>query len=84
MNSHAKEQLIQCVKDLALRAAELKQNDLAICLFVVHTAALTDTTNELGHICETFAKNKMAQFMEEENAKADGNNLDNPETPDKV
>lgn len=59
-NDGGQGQLIQCVIELAARAAELEYHELSIVLFVAAGAQTEGSQDELALLCGEFAKLRMA------------------------
>jgi hypothetical protein len=59
-NDGGQGQLIQCLIDLATRAAELGNHELSVVLFVAAGAQVEGSARELALLCGEFAKLRMA------------------------
>ena len=59
-NDGGQGQLLQCVIELAARAAELEYHELSIILFIAAGAQTEGSQGELALLCGEFAKLRMA------------------------
>ena len=59
-NDGGQGQLLQCVIELAARAAELGNHELSIVLFIAAGAQAEGSQGELALLCGEFAKLRMA------------------------
>ena len=59
-NDGGQGQLLQCVIELAARAAELENHELSIVLFIAAGAQAEGSQGELALLCGEFAKLRMA------------------------
>ena len=59
-NDGGQGQLLQCVIELAARAAELEHHELSIVLFIAAGAQAEGSQGELALLCGEFAKLRMA------------------------
>jgi len=59
-NNSGQGQLVQCLIDLAARAAELGNHELSVVLFVAAGAQVEGSGGELALLCGEFAKLRMA------------------------
>lgn len=59
-NDGGQGQLLQCVIDLATRAAELGHHELSIILFIAAGAQSEGSQSELALLCGEFAKIRLA------------------------
>ena len=76
-----KEQLMQCIQDLANRAVEVKANSIAVTLYTLYAAGMTETDGALADWNRAFAVAQL-KIMTEEKEKRAKEKLDKPETPD--
>ena len=74
--TNEKKQLMKCIEDLALRAVELRENNLGVCLFTMFAAGMTETDGAFAHWCQTFAEAQLEVIK-----KMNKEKLDKLETP---
>lgn len=79
---------MQCIQDLAVRAVEIKENNIAITLYTLYAAGMTSTDRALADWNHAFALAQL-KIATEDAANLKGESkpketLDNPETPDTV
>jgi hypothetical protein len=64
MNSPEKTQLLQCIHDLAERASELNETNIAVALFTLNAASMTQSDRALADVCHAFALEQIKKLDE--------------------
>ena len=69
MNSPEKKQLLQCIQDLAERASELNEPNIAVALFTLYAASMTQSDRVLADMCHAFASEQIKRLDDEKKSK---------------